>query len=567
MFLLRSLFLWASCAAILVVGASCKDGIDCPEGTAIRGVECVPLEGDGGSNDGGSNDGGLDSSADANRTDAEQDAGPPDLAPPCEPTGEVDVPDPDGLDADCDGIDGVLADGVVVAPSGAARPEGAVAATSTIALAIERAQADGLSYVFVAVGDYEESVSLAEGVHVVGGYDPLDGWSRDPAQHPIVRGASPALRAEGIDEETRVESMRFESLDATEPGASSYAAWVQDSSGVVLSDVVLAAGVGASGAAGTQPPPTRDGAPGLPGGPGAPNGHCGFPEGAVAPGGRGGAAGNAIFTCSRGGAGGAFSKATESARPGISGLYSNCTSQMNGGAAAPPEGDGGAGLGGQPRFTGPERDGSGAIAGAFSVAGYEPVGGEQGQNGMAGLGGGGGGSAGKEFCDLVGDFCFYYGASGGGGGGGGGVGGTPGTGGAGGGASVALFAWASTVTLVRVELVTAGGGAGGAGGDGGLGGRGGQGGEGGQGVVKRPCNSVTTGDGGRGGNGSAGAPGGGGGGGAGGPSVGIVLGEGASDVSEAVTFELGEGGAAGPGGGLDNDGSAGEATERWEVSL
>ena len=523
--------------------------------------------------DSGNADGGDVARADGGRPDdidggTNGDASPDaTIAPECVPSATADLPDDQLLDTDCDGIDGALALSVLVAPDGAAVPDGAAFVEKTLSAGIARAESAGLSQVLVAVAVYEEPVTLVAGVNVVSGYLADDGWRRDRSARATVRVSEGyALEARAIDRPTRVVGIRFEAADATEPGASSIAGAVFASAGIALHDCVLVAGRGAPGIDRAQPAQAAKGADGSRGGNSTLDpalSACGT-SGTPPAGGAGGLA--PILDCSLGGAGGTYDPhngedGTIGARSGLSGVdpANHCTDARNGGAAAPPDEPGGEGLGGSPVFTPAEAHGAGATSGTWSQHGYVAGAGEAGSAGLPGGGGGGGGSAGADFCYQ--SFCVYRGA-GGGGGGAGGRGGVGGGGGGGGGASVALFVVGESVGLSHVELITAGGGDGGAGAQGGLGGIGGTGGGAGSGTLMTPCNNEWSRPAGRGGNGARGAQGGGGGGGAGGPSIGVMLVNGAVDESEAVTFTLAEGGAAGTGGGIRNGGVPGESLER-----
>jgi hypothetical protein len=143
---------------------------------------------------------------------------------------------------------------------------------------------------------------------------------------------------------------------------------------------------------------------------------------------------------------------------------------------------------------------------------------------------------------------------GGGAGGAGGCGGNYGRGGQGGGASIALLVYDSIVIVGESEVIS------GHGGSGGWGGEGQEGQAGGSYGLGNPQGC-------RAGAGARGGAGGGGGGGAGGISVGVLWNGTAPvlDQSTANAITIGTEGAAGLGGGVDNDGADGFAEPTYEL--
>ena len=97
----------------------------------------------------------------------------------CEPPANTDEPDDAYSDDNCDGLDGDLSDGVLVATSGSDTSTCGLDFASpcqTIGHGIARAGQEGRHWVFVQAGDYSEVVVLQSGVNVVGGYDA--NWKR-----------------------------------------------------------------------------------------------------------------------------------------------------------------------------------------------------------------------------------------------------------------------------------------------------------------------------------------------------------------------------------------------------
>ena len=190
---------------------SCDDGYENPDGLDYNGCECQCLVGG-------------DTCADG-----------------------VDDPDPEGIDADCDGIDGDWQRAVFVAPDGAAGAAGTrVDPLNNIGEAILQAASGDFDYVLVAGGVYNESFMLAEGISVYGGYS-FDFSSRDiEGNETAILGNAPttaacpgvtdegtrclgAVNADGIlTDETIFEGFTLVGFDQTEEGASSYAIHITD---------------------------------------------------------------------------------------------------------------------------------------------------------------------------------------------------------------------------------------------------------------------------------------------------------------------------------------------------
>jgi len=522
------------------------DGVTCPDGMILIGGLCEVVA-DAAPRDGGENDASVDGFM-------------PDSGPPCEPMGDMDLPDAEFTDANCDGYDGDLELAVALVPAGATAPMGVAATAETLTNAFVLAASQGLTQVWLPTSTFDETLELAAGVSVYGGYDP-DNWQRTRAGATRFRGPGPLLIATDISTPTTVALVGFEADDAAR-GESSIAARLTGSDGVTLEEVVLDAGRGGDGVDTTQPPAAADGDDGDEGSMTGISVPCAVATSIAAP--MGGAGGGSTCGCHAGGRGGNSGGGNGERGIGIMEGSGGCDDGpvRNGGSGGTPPEDGQIGR------VGPSagEPGDGAAAGEFTMSGWVPGDGTAGGGGRSGQGGGGGGAA-EDVAQNGNDFCIYYGASGGGGGAGG-CGGEGSLGGTGGGASVALFLWDSTITLIDVELIAAAGGDGGnagTGGDGGEGGRGGLGGPRGEGPnYFEPLASLLPG--GDGGPGGDGAPGGGGGGGAGGPSVGIVLGGDAGESAESsdVNITVGAAGAAGLGGDADNDGAVGVAMERLD---
>jgi hypothetical protein len=460
--------------------------------------------------------------------------------------GAPDRPDDLGVDSNCDGFDGDLAASLFVAPTGDDTAAGTrEAPLRTIGAAIQLAAASGKQAVLIAAGTYSETLVLASGVSLFGGYDP-DNWYRDPLDASLraeVISTQVALRAESIARPTWVESLHLRATTPLLAGESAVAMLARAADSLSLRHLDLEAGAGADGRDGTDGPPglrgrrSENGASGCESGD-PPCAGCIEPEGGL--GGQG--------ECTDGGWGGA---------PGLGAGAGTSGTQ--------PPGGGAGGVGGAPGAPGgPGGDGGEAGGGAGGVGGtgrgridgdglWRGDDGEPGTEGGIGRSGGGGGGGGGGF---AGDCPLFGGA--GGGGGAGGCGGGGGEGGQGGGGSIALLLVDSSPKVEDCRFSAAGGGGGGAGGAGGTGAEGGSGAFGG-------AELAGSGAGGDGGNGGRGGPGGGGGGGGGGVAFGIYrAGNSSPDlILLTLTFDVGPGGSGGAGG--TALGGAGAQGERGDV--
>ncbi len=453
--------------------------------------------------------------------------------------GAPDLPDPQFVDSNCDGIDGTAAGAIFVSPIGDdANPGTQTAPKRTFAAAIPAAEAAGKD-VFATFGTYTERLDLRNGVSVYGAYG-SDYTTRGVLVTRVTgaaeAGGTAGAVAVGISAPTTLQLVTLAPSAPPQPGGSSYGLRGTASPGLRLEYVTALAAPGTDGA------PGRAGLPGRAGGAGAdgsaPGGPLGGSSPAGHPGGVGGAHGMADLP--DGGPGGP-GQSTVSDQWGTIGGPAGTA-----GAGGSDHSSGGhGGFGDSGVFLG---DGlGGGPGGPIPGLGIWHTGaGDDGKGGTNGHGGGGGGGGGADDCLL----CSDDGGTGGGGGGGG-SGGGPGLGGQGGGGSFGIFlvnsagAWLDHATIGASD-----GGAGGRGGNGAFGGLGGAGGHGGA------ATGSDASPGGDGGPGGAGGRGGDGGGGAGGPSIAVFGLDPAS--SAATTVRHGLGGAGGAGGsGAGNGGGRG----------
>ncbi len=518
---------------------------------------------------------------------------------------DLDEPDALGIDADCDGIDGMIARGIFVARTGDDDGDGSLPLPlPTLSAAVAMAVPGDRDHVYVAAGVYEESVVLRRGVSLFGGYA-ADFRMRDLAgNETAVFGVAPqegrlgTLHAEGIaGVRTVVAGFTIVGYDTNDLAGNSYAIYAQDSDGALeLRNNVIrggSAGDGAKGGSGgpgraapntAQPGEAERTAQGglacfpaaanrSPGGQGAAH-QCVDPDGAAVNvgGGAGGTADCPGFNQAepsgadgqRAGQGGAQG-AGEGGAGGYSMLLTEdfagrcfCTIPNVAGSTEDgvPGGDGADG------GTGVPGAGCAQVAGAVVDGQWVADVGGDGRRGQPGGGGGGGGAGSGVQRDGLLFFCDGFTEVLGGGGGGGGAGGCGGDGGRGGaaaGGSFGLFmtfrAPPGSLPIVEDNRIERGGG--GTGGDGGEGSEGGAGSPGREALAlgnnARPGLLVCADPGGRGGDGGAGGAGGGGGGGCGGISAGIYLdGQGGLDLAPMRVGnhfpDTGAGGLGGRGG-------------------
>ena len=189
--------------------------------TALALAGCSsPITGSDSGADGGTDARSPDAGRDAPRSDA-PDA--PIDAFTCDSMRE-DLPDLGGFDVNCDGIDGDpdLAIFVATAADGGddANPGTRAAPVATIAAGLTRAAGATGTHVYVAIGDYSESLDLVGGVSVFGGFDP-DDWSRPPAGSTRVLGGPIAVRADALDADVELQRLTILAANAALPSDSS----------------------------------------------------------------------------------------------------------------------------------------------------------------------------------------------------------------------------------------------------------------------------------------------------------------------------------------------------------
>jgi hypothetical protein len=511
----------------------------------------------------------------------------------------------DGFDVDLTTAYFVSPDGVDTNPGTAALP------FQTIGKGIAAGFADGLKKnVLVAGGTYGESVALANGVSVFGGYQ-AGSWVRDTSEYSIIDGIASAgihkrtVLAANITAATTFDGFVVFGAVNGNGGGNSYGIYVTGSNAnLSITNNLIFAGHGGSGADGSAgpagtagvdgggrnpdlatPDPAYDaltatgagecnvannrqianggalscGADNVGGGAGGGN-QCPVKSGCTA----GTASGCSAFTWSEFTAidGGAGNSGTNGGTGGA-GNFGGDDMVLYNASAIPSllcylptdtDGDGNNtfGLDGNSGGNGGNGGGvSGCSVAIGAVAGGHWVGGAglSGNAGGNGGGGGGGGAGGGARCNAAAPSSCPGGHDNlGGHGGGGGSGGCGGSGGSAGSSGGGAFG-IFIVGAGPAPVVTGNtfyGGSGGAGGNGGNGGGGGVGGAGGLGGSAALFCSDV---GGRGGNGGAGGYGAGGGGGCGGASFGIYTsGIGTPNYCQPIANNTINDGSAGAGG-------------------
>jgi hypothetical protein len=450
----------------------------------------------------------------------------------------------------------------------------------SIAKGIAEAAASGRKKVLVADGLYTGTVTMVNGISLLGGYR-ADTWERHLSTSlTTLRGTAGAgahdqtVVASGITLATVLEGFTIEGVDSAKVGGNSYAIHVSGSNAnLAIRNNVIVAGNGGPGldraAAGSGTTGT-DGT-----GRNSPGVNAATYDGFVATGtgycnasnDRQHANGGAL-TCGGvnvGGGQGGGNRCTPSSSGGeYSGLDGVAGVSPAGGGTGGASGDAGddgriegslcylpsgsmAGANGTNGTAGGSGSAGAAGAGTFSVSGghWTTAGGGSGGVGQHGGGGAGGGAGGGGYCYSCAENKDRLGGHGGGGGSGG-CGGGGGLGGGGGGGSFGIYVASGTAPTVTNNTIIRGfGGRGGNGGSGGTGGVGGRGGDGGA----CPGNCFCFAAGGKGGEGGNGGHGGGGGGGSGGGSFGIfTFGAGTPTWCGAGADNTITGGGGGPGG-------------------
>ncbi|MFT3708807.1 MAG: MopE-related protein [Archangium sp.] len=489
----------------------------------------------------------------------------------CNPANTMDLPDLMFLDANCDGIDGEVNNGIFVSPMGNDSNNGTMMnPVQTLQTALGLAVTMGKRDIYVAEGSYNGQLDLSgvSGINIAGGYNATT-WQRALTQTTTVTNGNPGLKIDGSNQ-VLVQVMRFVGVDGNAGSPSAYGAKITESSAIRLESVDIRAGNGLTGGAGSSPGQAANGNVGNDGRRGCYNDPRWDPFNnttefaacnttliydfcSSAP--VGGLGGSSACGAS-GGAGGSATRynpsGTPNGSPGVQGSPSGGTGGQGVPAGTTPS-PGSAYFGGDGMGGTNGGNGNGAMAGTFNTNGYVLPTATAGTGGTAGRGGGGGGGGAGGIGYVIPGYnglqCYTYGSTGAGGGSAG-CGGNGGGAGISGGASIGLFIYNSQVTAQATLIRAGNGGNGGAGGNGGGGGMGAGGGN--SDYNSKQGMATRGGGGGRGGNGGSGGHGGGG---SGGPSYGVARNSGGSSwMPTGGSIMIGTPGTAGT-----SSGSAGMA--------
>ncbi|GMV41090.1 MAG: hypothetical protein AMXMBFR64_28060 [Myxococcales bacterium] len=452
-----------------------------------------------------------------------------------------------------------------------------------IATGINEAVAAGRTKVLVADGLYQETVTVANGVSLLGGYR-ADNWERHLSTTlTTVRGTGGSgihkmtIIVGALTKATTIEGFTIEGQANTQVGGNSYGIYVSSATSflTITSNLIL----GGSGGPGAD---QTAGAAGVLGVDGKGRNSAGVVastyDAFIATG-----SGYCNASNNRQHANGGVRSCGADNVNGGNGGGNHCEPDPNGGegsstdgfagqpgdgalgGAAGPGGDAGndgriegslcylpnqtmtglPGINGKPGVNGAAGGACSAAGGSVSGGHWAPATATAGSAGGPGGGGGGGGAGGGGYCWSCAENKDRLGAHGGGGGSGG-CGGATGAPGGGAGGAFGIFVVGTQAPAVSKNTILRGaGGKGGNGGNGGVGGKGGNGGDGGT----CPGNCFCFSDAGKGGEGGSGGHGGGGGGGCGGVSFGIYTsGIGSPGWCAAASGNTVSGGLAGPGG-------------------
>ena len=194
----------------------------------------------------------------------------------------------DGIDADCDGSDGDHAEAIhVSSDTGSASGDGSLTyPLDNIQAGIDLALTEGLSWVLVAMGSYDEDLWLEDGITLYGGYD-TDFAQRDATLFTtVIEGTgssadSPAtVCARDISSDTLFDGFTVIGASAAGGGQSAIAVWLQDcDAGLTLANNIIEADDGRDGDDGADGADGDDGSDGVDGTDGAYNDCTDLPYG------------------------------------------------------------------------------------------------------------------------------------------------------------------------------------------------------------------------------------------------------------------------------------------------
>jgi hypothetical protein len=196
----------------------------------------------------------------------------------CLPTDELDEPDDEHIDSNCDGFDGDVQLGIFVSPDGDDAGGGTMDdPVATIGEALIRSTASSTlsnegSSVFICDGVYIESIEIPHNnLRLYGGYNCGDGWTQRDGDS-LVGSSELPLRIRLVDNIVidRVSFLHAAVLHAAVLPALSTGASIDRSSNVLLKDLTIEAVSAAVGKPGEVAPGHPFGGDGGRGGDGAP---------------------------------------------------------------------------------------------------------------------------------------------------------------------------------------------------------------------------------------------------------------------------------------------------------
>ncbi|MEQ1507400.1 MAG: MopE-related protein, partial [Myxococcota bacterium] len=167
-----------------------------------------------------------------------------------------DDPDRGYVDANCDSIDGDLANSVFLDPIGGSDANSGldpVQPKRSLSAALDVAVNASLPWVLIADGTVPFAAptdGFAEGVNLAGGYDAL--WVRSAVVVPTIEVPANAQVLYGWRVPTAFHQLRIQALDANAVGGSSIALVLDDAQDVTLVDCEIVGGNGYDGAAGVD---------------------------------------------------------------------------------------------------------------------------------------------------------------------------------------------------------------------------------------------------------------------------------------------------------------------------
>lgn len=180
---------------------------------------------------------------------------------------------PDGIDQNCDGVDGEIQNGIFVSKEGKDTNPGTIdAPKATITEGLKAAVALKKRDVYVATGVYSENIALAAGIGVYGGYnvtfDVHESLLYETAiigQSPtaLLKGAVNASDIKGAGEKTRLDGFTVFGFQNKATSGNSYGIYVKDcDSKLEITNNRVFGGSGGNGSPGAK---GTDGSPGQPG--------------------------------------------------------------------------------------------------------------------------------------------------------------------------------------------------------------------------------------------------------------------------------------------------------------